>query len=217
MKNFIIVSHRRSGTHFLWRTLKLNFNLKKDASIEGDMGGFKWHRIVGDTPEKFIENHTCVHLIRDPRDTLTSLWYYWQRGAEKSLKMEKFLENKTFSQYIKGISVDRFTELGFNIPGPQLIDVYTDPIKHWADYAEWDKHLYTIRFEDLKENPKKVMKEFAKEFNLPLRDDYKILRGLVGHFPRKGVVGDWKNLFTEEDNIYLKSKLGVIMEKFGYF
>ncbi len=217
MKNFMILSHRRSGTHFLWGTLKLNFNLKKNNSIEGDMGGFKFHSTFEHIPKNFLKSYMCVYLIRDPRDTLTSLWYYWQRGAERVMRMQEFLEGKTFGQYIRGISMDRFAKLGINIPPTKLIDIYIDPIKHWADYTKWDKHLYTIRFEDLKENPKKVMREFAIEFGLPLCNDYKILKGLVGHFPRKGVIGDWKNLWTEEDNVYLKSRLGVIMEKFNYF
>lgn len=216
MNFFKIVSHRRSGTHFLWETLKSNFDLKKSPSPEGDMGGFKWHRLYQQTPKEFITNNMCVFLIRDPRDTLTSLWYYWQKGAEACFRMEEFLKGKSFSDYIRGTSESDI--INFGVPITFLdVDHYLDPIKHWIDYTEWSNYIYTIRFEDLKHDPIKVLDKFSEKFKInPLYDEYKIINNLVGHFPRKGISGDWKNLFSKEDEKYVREKAATIMLKFNY-
>lgn len=218
MRQFKVISHRRSGTHFLWNTLNSNFDLTKPDSPEGDMGGFKWHRSYRHTPESFIKNHNCVFLVRDPRDTLVSIWHYWHRGAEASLKMKSFLKGKTFSQYIRGCSLEdiRGFFVGFN---ENEIDAghYLDPVQHWIDYAEWSDHVYTVRYEDIKESYVEVVNAFGVEFNLkPKHNIPKQVSGLVGHFPRKGVVGDWQNFFTEEDNEYVIEKAREYMTKFNY-
>ena len=216
MKNFKIISHRRSGTHFLWEALKSNFSLKKSASPEGDMGGFKWHLLYNYTPRGFINNNMCVFLIRDPRDTLTSIWHYWNKGAEACFRMEEFLKGKSFSDYIRGTSEHDLVKFGVSMSFPDL-GHYLDPVANWADYTEWSNYLYTIRFEDLKTNPIETMDKFSDEFNIKkIHNDYKIINNIVGHYPRKGISGDWKNLFSKEDEEYVIEKAGVVMSKFGY-
>ena len=210
MKYFKIISHRRSGTHFLWETLKSNFDLKKAKSPEGSMGGFKWHRLYKNTPKEFIHNNMCVYLVRDPRDTLTSLWYYWLKGAEASIGMEKFLKNKSFSKYIRCSYENEAINFGIPI-------TFVNPIEHWVDYTEWANQVYTIRFEDLKNDLVVTLNKFADNFGIePLHSDYKIINNLVGHFPRKGILGDWRNLFSKEDEEYIIEKAATTMLKFNY-
>jgi len=83
-------SHRRSGTHLLMATLAANFELG-DLAIEVDVPGQRWHatgearavvpwgRLFGDH-EPFPESRTppekVLYIVRDPRDTLHSLWRF---------------------------------------------------------------------------------------------------------------------------------------------
>ncbi len=84
-------------------------------------------------------------------------------------------------------------------------------------YVEWADVLFTIRFEDLKMNLEKVMKNFGNNFNCKLIvDKVKTVDKLVGHITRKGIIGDWKNHFTDEDLNYFWSRAGEGMKKLGY-
>jgi len=83
-------SHMRSGTHLLMATLAENFELG-DLSIEVDLPGQRWHatgqaravvpwgRLFGDH-EPFPDSRTSpekiLYIVRDPRDTLHSLWRF---------------------------------------------------------------------------------------------------------------------------------------------
>ena len=217
MNTFMVVSHRRSGTHFLWETLNTNFKLIKNDSVEGHMGGFKWHRPYKYTPKEFIQNHLCVFLVRDPRDTLVSGWFYWQRGAEPSLNMVEFLKDRSFSEYIRGTTVEdmsRFTNMS-----EDSIDagIYLDPVQHWLDYTEWSNHIYTIKFEDVKYNLIDTLSKFELEFGVDRKtNEYTEITNLVGHFPRKGAVGDWRTVLSTEDDKYILEKAGNSMIKLGY-
>jgi hypothetical protein len=80
----------RSGTHLLMATLATNFYLG-DLSLDVDLPGQRWHatgqaravvpwgRLFGDH-EPFPDAHTCpekiLYIVRDPRDTLQSLWRF---------------------------------------------------------------------------------------------------------------------------------------------
>ena len=94
-------SHMRSGTHLLMATLALNFEFG-DASIEVEVPGQRWHAtgqsraivpwggLFGDH-EPFSENRLEVgrilYAVRDPRDTLHSLW----RFQAPTVPLDEFL------------------------------------------------------------------------------------------------------------------------------
>jgi hypothetical protein len=86
----------RSGTHLLMATLAANFDLG-DLSIEVDLPGHRWHatgearavvpwgRLFGDhepfpetwpVPQTRTSPERILYIVRDPRDTLHSLWRF---------------------------------------------------------------------------------------------------------------------------------------------
>ena len=203
MKLFLVISHRRSGNYFLWNLLKLNFGT--DIFSPKKSFQFTYHRPLKDSnPEALMKAKNCVYLVRDCRDTLVSSWYYWKAGGEPSYRVKKIFEKLTFSQY-----------LHCGIAGKGTL--FSDPIRHWLGYVEWADVLFTIRFEDLKMNLEKVMKNFGNNFNCKLIvDKVKTVDKLVGHITRKGIIGDWKNHFTDEDLNYFWSRAGEGMKKLGY-
>jgi len=219
-----IVAHRRSGNHLLWENLHINYDIEEAAGKDGDQ--FKYHRPYKDAPEGFTDKYTCILLIRDPRDVLVSSWFYWKRGGEKKAKVAELLADKTFSEYIRGINPD---ELDKFKPEKDEMDMYLikdhikDPVQNWLDYLDWEPHVAgKMTYERVVANPKGVVKGFGEKFNLkPTKDriwtvkyDYNNIG--VGHKPRKGVIGDWKNHFSQEDNEYVISKAGNKMKEFGY-
>ena len=203
MKQFLIIGHRRSGNYFFWNLLKLNFGtniFSPDKNFQ-----FTYHRPLRNAnPEALMKAKNCIYLMRDCRDTLVSSWYYWRAGKESSYGVKELFEKLTFSQYLHG-----------DIPGKGIL--FSDPIKHWLEYVEWADVLFTVKFEDLKMNLEKTMKEVGDYFNLQLIvNEVKTVSKLVGHATRKGIIGDWKNHFTDEDLDYFWNRAGESMEKLGY-
>jgi len=219
-----IVAHRRSGNHLLWETLHINYNL--DAALGDDGDQFKYHRPYKDAPEGFVDKHTCILLVRDPRDVIVSSWFYWKNGGEIKAKVDKLLDNKIFSDYLRGIDPN---ELDKFKPEKREMDMYLikehikDPIQNWLDYIDWKPHVAgTMTYEQVVKNPKGVVKGFGDKFNLELtkdriwtvKHDYDKIG--VGYKPRKGIIGDWKNYFSQSDLKYIIYRAGDKMKEFGY-
>lgn len=178
VSNFFIMSHRRSGTHFLFENLNANFRLLKkegwaDYAKDYDIAdAFKLHLTPQQIPivfdlsiEEFIAEHTCVYLIRDLRDVLVSAWHYWKRGPTEEhlgVNISKLLKNKTFSQYIRGTNL-----IDLLAPVDCLwADSYYNPIKRWISFTKWADYINVIRFEDLKTNTNDVLEEFSQKFDV---------------------------------------------------
>jgi len=219
-----IVAHRRSGNHLLWENLHINYNIEEAVMDETD--DFKYHRPFKDAPDDFTHRFTCIYIIRDPRDTLVSNWFYWKNNGEPRAKVTLLLQNKTFGEYLRGIDTAELDRLK---PERDEMDMYlikqhiADPIQHWLDYTAWAAEAeMVVRYEDLVEDPDKIIIDFGKKFNIaPSKDriwtvkkDYNNIG--VGYKPRKGIVGDWKKHFSQEDLDYIISRAGDKMKEFGY-
>ena len=205
MKQFLIIGHRRSGNHFLWNLLNANFG---EAIFSGKNFHFTYHRPIKNAyPEALMKANNCIYIMRDCRDVLVSSWYYWSAGKESVYGVKKIFENSTFSQYLHGeLPVVKGTGTLFH-----------DPIEHWLEYIGWTDVLLTVKFEDLKMNLEKVMESVSDQFGLPLIvSEIKTVNKLVGHASRKGIIGDWKTHFTDEDLGYFWARAGENMEKLGY-
>lgn len=214
MKPIKIISHRRSGTHFLWETMRLNFSDQCfGANIESN--ALKWHRLPERSPiEDMIEKNNCIHILRDCRDTLVSTWRWWMSGAEPYYGILPIIQGSTFSQFLHGVPEWRLKhrkKIG------EVERHLLDPIKVWMEYSEWSDIIFTVRFEDLKFNLKETMYEIRDEFGFHLNsEEPKPINRLVGWQPWKGKVGGWAEYFTDEDEEYFWNKAGEKMTELGY-
>ncbi|XP_066170521.1 sulfotransferase 6B1-like [Sylvia atricapilla] len=94
---------------------------------------------------------------------------------------------------------------------------YFEYLSEWNKYAD-QENIMTITYEEVKENPALAVKTIATFFGIPLTEEQlqlvvdrcsfqsmkKNSEKTHGEFVdvlfRKGCVGDWKNLFTEDQN-----------------
>ena len=162
------------------------------------------------------QNIKTIHVRRDPRDVIVSLYHFYQI-------------NKALGPF-EG-AWDEFYEL---FKKKELL--YSDVIDHvngWLNEAQRSNILY-ISYEEMKNDLKGVIGKVATFCNLEVtkeqidhvaekstfnkmssngnvNGDKLVKIGLFdsekGKFMRKGVVGDWKGYFTEEQVKHMEERL----------
>jgi hypothetical protein len=207
MKKILILSHRRSGTGLLYKTLQLNFNAEY-VWAGGAMPCI--HGILdGTTLNVLMSNYNCVQIVRDGRDVLVSNYRYWLNGEESNKRVN--LNGVSFTDFIRGrgnVSIDRCPMVNMHL---------CDPPGFWARHTHWFNKVFTIKYDDLVSVPQKIIMSIKEKFGLNFKhDSIKVVSSLTGRNPGKGVVGNWKNYFSAGDLEYFWTKAGVRMSQLQY-
>jgi len=197
-------------------------------------------KIVGDkspllTPETIKEISTIypeakvIHIIRDGRDAAVSAVHHsWNFGKKKGTRVQAKREayrnpRETPESMFAGNSLRRMAaEWGARVgrtveDGPALLG---------SNYAE-------VRYEDLLQRPEEEMARLlgflgagagdqvvkqcvdAASFEMLSKGRKRGEEDLSSFF-RKGVAGDWKNVFTEEDRRIFKREAGELLIRLSY-
>jgi hypothetical protein len=146
-----------------------------------------------------------VVVTRDPRDVWVS-FYFHERYLKRTAPSFEFDETKTHGENLLSCMKQKITNPGMSMPGFS----YADFLKSWQDRSsvEW------VKYEDLHTNPAKEMTRLIREIGMD-PDSYRIASAIEAHrfqkisgreqghedmtsHKRKGIVGDWKNYFTQE-------------------
>lgn len=149
-----------------------------------------------------------LHLIRDGRDIIVSKYFY-----EKDFCLKNGLTKK------------------FDIP----FDDYIKIIAHeWKNYiTAWQEtNVICVKYEDLLIDTRSVLAGILINLNLCFNEESltaaienntkELFRQKIGSkfshntFVRKGINGDWKNHFTEENKKVFKKIAGDLLIKLGY-
>jgi hypothetical protein len=217
----------------------LNERLAKSGKrMVGDKTPFTGAEVVAEIKE-MRPDAKLIHIIRDGRDvTVSSIHHVWnhafQEGGIHELTPDEFEKREAYRADPQG-----FLESGQSIfAGKQLHST----AKNWAEMVGramqdgpelFGENYVEVRYEDLLENPEgemqHVLRFLGADPNL-----YVVRRCLeVSSFERrtkgrergqedstaflrKGIAGDWKNVFTEEDKEVFKEAAGEMLVKLGY-
>nr|XP_060609741.1 sulfotransferase 6B1-like [Anolis sagrei ordinatus] len=151
-------------------------------------------------PKSFFEQNTkMLVLFRNPKDTAVSYYHF-----AKSMKL--FPSEKNWDDFFADF-----------INGKVPYGIYLDHIIEWNKYID-NKNIMFITFEELKENPILGVKRIAEFFKFSVTEkdiqtivektSFKSMKeksaethGDIGqHFFRKGIVGDWSSIFSEDQS-----------------
>lgn len=159
-------------------------------------------------PESPLHNfeHATVHLVRDGRDVTVSRYYF-----EKEFCV------------LNGFN-DRF-DIPFNV-------FLTKTALEWVDYLDsWrGKQQVVCRYEKLIEDPVTTLNNLGHRLGFDFsQDTIKLalekhsksnmrasLSFFKGEFVRKGIVGDWKNIFNATSKYIFKKHAGNALIELGY-
>ena len=179
-----------------------------------------WTHLPAFIFEKMLQHpETCPHIIwmvREPKDALVS-FYHWYR------KMKSLNFNRSWNYSFSMVKENRV--LGTNI---------LDNMTSWWKVQDHPKVLM-VKYEDVLENRKLAIQKVAaflgkcpseeeidqidaqgtfEAMKMRGTDSYHYGRIYKSSFFRKGVVGDWKNYFSQEQADYMdkciEEKLGSI-------
>jgi hypothetical protein len=168
-----------------------------------------------------------VYVARDGRDVLTSLYHYQK-------KIDKKIRNTSFSQYIRmENNFDNETYTGKK----NRIEFWSFHVNSWLI----KKNIMLISFDELTNNYSGVLKKVSEFVGEPLGQEIidvrKISKNLLktafqklnkkyrNQFTsvkdssvsfRKGVSGDWREHFFDEDLEFFMERAGAINEKLGH-
>jgi len=231
-KNIIVISHERSGTHFLMNAITLNFDYNygtwNDAPIRvnqdrmcrfirnvklGDKVVYKSHhqaytfmKCFGLLKEKFY----IFYVIRDGRDCLVSTWLHFL--AYGWLDCSRFSEFLRFSP--RSTVLKRFDWYD-SIRSSNMVERWVTHVSGWYAYRD---QITIIKYEDLHTNFEQVV---AKISNVLHKAHNKIItRPTLEHEcvqPRKGIIGDYKEYFCKEDLEFFDEIAGPVMKMLGFY
>ncbi|NXC51165.1 ST6B1 Sulfotransferase, partial [Penelope pileata] len=163
-------------------------------------------------PKSIFKNKAKILvLFRNPKDTAVS-FFHFHKNAPSVPSYSSW--DEFFSEFMNG---------------KVCWGSYFDHAITWSKHIE-DENIMIITYEDLKENLTSGVKQIAEFFGFSpsaeqiqsvadratfqaLKDKAQETHGAVGTLLfRKGVVGDWKNLFTEAQNQEMDAKFKVCLE-----
>ena len=215
MKNIVVVSHERSGTHFLINTIIKNFgysdgwiDFPRFNKMPNDCGKvkafcvghgrdnrvFKTHHQVGffeSYMDDFLKYFTVFYIVRDPRDVGVSCFYYFNKHNND------FPVTKSVGDLLLRVKPYKYAwDSGRSIVKSETL------VDRWALHVSgWNRHnVHLIKFSDLKRNFSNVVRKIGRVLNKPAGPiivpslDHNVVES------RGGREGDWWGHLSSADN-----------------
>jgi len=210
-----ITTMPKTGSHLLWHILGMN---KEESTVQDFLLTRADGRLIK-TKCRFYPNGITGHipysrgavgltanmhrftLLRDPRDTIVS-WYYYVDAIREGHPFERFVTHRGLKNYH---GEKRLTEII-----KQLVAIFDD-------FLPWlDERIIPLRYEELINAPEVALEPVAMALGEPL--DVLVERSLYrgSETFRRGEPGAWREEFTEEHIEQFDALYGHIMDAWGY-
>jgi len=233
----MVVSHERSGTHFLMNTLALEFGYRSDRIIPLDYNpvNINYHN-KENIRDFFVKNkyykpnylRKCHHeysffqgiigeilnhiriyyIYRDPREVLHSLRHYL--NAWSWFEGPKTDCPSSFIRMAPAGAMMRFQYY----QRPDMVDRWRVHVEGWLEAAETYPQIIVVKYEELRDRYDQVVDAIAQDSaearlygGPPEMDKLTIL---------KSKAGAPSDRYTDEDLDHFRKRAGATMRRLGY-
>ena len=208
---------------------------KTEKKIVGDKSPYVSAEVFGEIAAIYPEARV-IHIIRDGRDTAVSLMHHmWNYAKDRGgiydlepeeLKRRDAYRNDSPVALAEGLfTKERLTSIASDWSSEVSKAIEDGPALLGENYIE-------VRYEDLLERPVEEVRRLLEFLGADAGE--KTVEGLVEKSAfeqksnrergqedsssrlRKGVAGDWKNVFTAEDKRIFKEVAGDVLIRLGY-
>ena len=192
-------------------------------------------RVVGErTPHRIepliIRNAPIISIIRDGRDVLISRAFHLHNYPDCHRLFERLPEMNDDHEQFKNDPWFFRNNPGYLLRHELMV---RESVGWWRDHLindqqtvqeQPDLKVKFVKYEDLHRNTRQEREKLFEFLDV----DPKRAAGIEGHlrpgfeeeqpteFFRKGVVGDWKNYFTEQTKTWFKEEAGEELIRYGY-
>jgi hypothetical protein len=261
----LVVSHRRSGTHWIIDAIRHNFpevslsfltldrllpwhhkgplSLHQFNSLLIDEEGavlIKTHMAPTLDPfqieldliqfvRSLLEKSKVVYVYRDGRDVLVSLYYY-MRSFDSNIR------DVSFSDFIR---MENEFDMPNSEPGLNRVEYWMFHVEGWLRQS----NVFAISYENLHRDYEWTIKQLGKylemqpdvvmkPIELPIRHSSSKVCKLLSRavrmirpqntgsssaiLPRKGIIGDWRQHFLDEDVRFFNHIAGDLLRYLDY-
>ena len=237
IKKAMVVSHERSGTHFLMNTLDNNFQYISRPWINFDFElGINFHSAktilnffhkLHDKPilnivkshhhfyffDKIIpylsKQFHIFYIFRDPRDTMVSFF-----KLINHFQWDEGPKTATVGDFIRAQprgGIMRYQKE----QSPDMLSRWQDHVEAWYNYAQKNDSIHLVKyrdlnlkFEDTVQKIGKIIDQKVEKIKRPGLKENVIHKG-------KGHVGGYNKYLSEDDNQYVLDQVGSTLEKLG--
>ena len=234
-RKLIVISHERSGTHFLMNTMATNFGYASKPWINFDfelginfhfppailkyLGKFKAYNMLNIVKShhqlaffepilpELLEDYQILYIHRHPGDVMPSMM-----RLLNALKADEGPRCATPGELIRCApsgGMMRYQKQG----QPNMIARWRDHVGPWVSYGEKDPRVAVISYEDLYQDFENtvrklgaIVKQPVGEIRMPSSTDNVVL-------PGKGGISDWKKKFSAEDVAFIRKHSGDLLNK----
>ena len=222
-KKILVVSHERSGTHFLINTITQSFgDLPRWIDLD-DKRGVNWRdtqmarawlaQFKGQFVPAVFKSHHAFPLLapfisqdldefiifyvqRDGRDVMTSFWTYLNR-----LKADWGPKTATVGEFMRTPSRGLITQY-------QTSDEPITMLQRWVDHVEGWNHadlpVHRVSYESLHAQHGEVVDRIAAILGQPPVSRARPGLDAPSNLPWRGKVGTWREFFTAADSDYFE-------------
>lgn len=214
-KDILVVSHERSGTHFLINSLAFNIGVSntpvnfpithknprdndsyksilKDFTIDcknsENRSIFKSHhdnRFFSSFWNDLVETFDIIYIYRDFLDVATSMFFYFNSNPEV------FPSSTSVDELVYKKPCDYKFDYAYSFEDYENFIVrHKSHLNHWMNSSS----VFCVSYEDLNENFEDTMDKIFLNLNIETKSSYKKPKiSDLSVCPRKGVVGDHAN------------------------
>ena len=208
------------------KVLKLNPTAAEElASPRAMRSHLPYVKIPGGIPHTMKAKY--IYIARNPKDVCVSYWHFHQTQLTKLADESSII---SWDSYLEDF-----------LDGKSAASIYGSWLKHvlgwWAQRK--GPNILFLKYEDMKKEPHKYVhiiaqfmevKEITQELVDTVVEQSSFQQMLVNPtannrikeranigltFLRKGIVGDWRNYFTEKQNTEFERKYGMALREHG--